>query len=46
MRKVCNHPYLFLNEYPIDENLVRVSGKFELLNRMLPKLKAAGHRCV
>lgn len=44
MRKVCNHPYLFLNEYPIDENLVRVSGKFELLNRMLPKLKAAGHR--
>ena len=45
MRKVCNHPDLFLNgAYDIDENIVRASGKFELLNRMLPKLKAAGHR--
>jgi hypothetical protein len=47
MRKVCNHPYLFLNgDFMIDENIVRASGKFELLNRMLPKLKAAGHRYV
>jgi SNF2 family DNA or RNA helicase len=44
LRKVCNHPYLFLRDYMVDENLVRVSGKFELLDRMLPKLKAAGHR--
>ena len=26
--------------------LIRASGKFELLNRLLPKLKAAGHRCL
>jgi len=44
MRKVCNHPYLFLNDWAIDEDLVRASGKFELLDRMLPKLAAAGHR--
>lgn len=44
LRKVCNHPFLFLKDYLIDEELVRSAGKFELLNRMLPKLKAAGHR--
>mmetsp|Transcript_14910 Transcript_14910/g.22432 ORF Transcript_14910/g.22432 Transcript_14910/m.22432 type:complete len:1326 (+) Transcript_14910:95-4072(+) len=44
LRKVCNHPYLFLNDWPTDDDLVRASGKFELLDRMLPKLKAAGHR--
>lgn len=41
---MCNHPYLFLNEWFIDDDIVRCSGKFELLDRMLPKLKAAGHR--
>ena len=44
LRKVCNHPYVFLHEWQIDEDLIRCSGKFELLDRMLPKLKAAGHR--
>eukprot|EP00736_Rhodelphis_marinus_P012156 Rmarinus@m.28402 len=44
LRKACNHPYLFLEDYDVDENLVRVSGKFELLDRILPKLKATGHR--
>jgi SNF2 family DNA or RNA helicase len=45
LRKVCNHPYLFSPEgYHINENLIKSSGKFELLDRMLPKLKAAGHR--
>ena len=44
LRKVCNHPYLFLQDWLIDEDLIRASGKFELLNRMLPKLRAAGHR--
>lgn len=44
MRKVCNHPYLFLRDYCVDEDLVRASGKFALLDRMLPKLKAGGHR--
>jgi len=44
LRKACNHPYLFLTEWNIDEDLIRVSGKFELLDRILPKLKAGGHR--
>merc|ERR1711871_1913021 len=44
LRKICNHPYLFLNEWYADDDLIRSSGKFELLDRMLPKLKAAGHR--
>ncbi|KAJ3183529.1 hypothetical protein HDU87_006854 [Geranomyces variabilis] len=50
-RKVCNHPYVFaeveesLNPHGItDDNLWRVAGKFELLDRVLPKYKAAGHR--
>jgi SNF2 family DNA or RNA helicase len=45
LRKVCNHPYLFTPEgYHIDQNIIRSSGKVELLDRMLPKLRAAGHR--
>jgi ATP-dependent helicase STH1/SNF2 len=44
LRKVCNHPYLFLKEYVLDDFIVRLSGKFLLLDRMLFKLKAAGHR--
>ena len=45
LRKVCNHPYLFLNDaWPLDQDMIRAAGKFELLDRMLPKLKAAGHR--
>ena len=44
LRKVCNHPYLFLSEWYMDDDLVRCSGKFELLDRMLPKLQKAGHR--
>lgn len=51
LRKVCNHPYLFFSAAQLDElaistpNLLwRSSGKFELLDRVLPKLKALGHR--
>jgi len=45
LRKVCNHPYLFSpHGYHIDENIIRCSGKVALLDQMLPKLKAAGHR--
>ena len=45
LRKVCNHPYLFSPEgYYVNEDIIRTSGKVELLDRMLPKLKAAGHR--
>ncbi|WFD05377.1 RSC chromatin remodeling complex ATPase component [Malassezia vespertilionis] len=51
LRKICNHPYAFeqveaiIN--PTKENgpdLYRVAGKFELLDRILPKLFATGHR--
>jgi ATP-dependent helicase STH1/SNF2 len=44
-RKICDHPYLFFDgEFNIDEDLTRVSGKFEVLDRILPKLIRAGHR--
>ncbi|KAL1923704.1 uncharacterized protein VTP21DRAFT_8684 [Calcarisporiella thermophila] len=51
LRKICNHPFVF--DYVEDavnparlsnELLYRVSGKFELLDRILPKLKITGHR--
>ncbi|CAH2072376.1 unnamed protein product [Thlaspi arvense] len=47
LRKCCNHPYLFDigGEYNMcTPEIVRASGKFELLDRLLPKLKRAGHR--
>lgn len=45
LRKVCNHPMLFSPEgYHINETLIGSSGKVALLDQMLPKLKAAGHR--
>ena len=51
LRKTCNHPYLFWQQsdefhdlnFPL-ENLYRSSGKFELLDRVLPKLRATGHK--
>lgn len=51
LRKICNHPYVFeevenlINPFHVDnDNLWRVAGKFELLDRILPKFKATGHR--
>ncbi|VAH02148.1 unnamed protein product [Triticum turgidum subsp. durum] len=46
LRKCCNHPYLFVEQYNMyqREEIVRASGKFELLDRLLPKLHRAGHR--
>jgi ATP-dependent helicase STH1/SNF2 len=51
LRKICNHPYVFSEveddvspDRLYDDNLFRVSGKFELLDRILPKLFRAGHR--
>ncbi|KDN52546.1 hypothetical protein K437DRAFT_232182 [Tilletiaria anomala UBC 951] len=51
LRKICNHPYVFeeveaaINpEKTNGPDLYRVAGKFELLDRILPKLKATGHR--
>ena len=50
LRKCCNHP--FLNDWPLDrtgeleagEPLAEHSGKMQLLDRLLPALKAKGHR--
>ncbi|KAF7724583.1 hypothetical protein EC973_000891 [Apophysomyces ossiformis] len=51
LRKICNHPFVFeeveraINPYKLsNELLYRTSGKFELLDRILPKLKATNHR--
>lgn len=45
LRKVCNHPYLFSNSgYQVNDEIIQSSGKLTLLDQMLPKLKAAGHR--
>jgi len=50
LRKACNHPYLF--EWPvdekgeeiIDEELIKVSGKLQLLDRVLDKFQKEGHK--
>ncbi len=51
LRKCCNHPYLL--EYPldpvtknfkVDEDIVRLSGKMRVLDRMLVELKKRGHK--
>ncbi|CAK7893406.1 nuclear protein Sth1p/NPS1 [[Candida] anglica] len=51
LRKICNHPFVFeeveavLNSTKLTNDLIwRVSGKFELLDRVLPKFKMSGHR--
>ncbi|KAK8660877.1 hypothetical protein V6N13_051785 [Hibiscus sabdariffa] len=46
LRKCCNHPYLFVPTHNMwqREEIVRASGKFELLDRLLPKLHRTGHR--
>ncbi|WCJ23714.1 Homeotic gene regulator [Euphorbia peplus] len=45
LRKCCNHPYLFMAKHTWqEEDIMRASGKFELLDRLLPKLQATGHR--
>jgi len=47
LRKICNHPYQFmdsLDQEDMRDNIYRVSGKFELLDRILPKMIATGHK--
>lgn len=51
LRKICNHPFVFeevedvLNSARLTNDLLwRTSGKFELLDRVLPKFKASGHK--
>jgi len=51
LRKLCNHPYVF---EPVEDqmnpgrgtndSIWRTAGKFELLDRVLPKFHATGHR--
>ncbi|KAI8593885.1 SNF2 family N-terminal domain-containing protein [Geranomyces variabilis] len=51
LRSVCNHPYILPGIEPSEasgeeahRNLIDASAKVTLLHKMLPKLKAAGHR--
>ncbi len=51
LRKICNHPFVFREVDEdftvgsnIDEQIVRTAGKFELLDRLLPKLFKTGHK--
>lgn len=51
LRKLCNHPFVFdevenqMNPLNTSNDLLwRTAGKFELLDRVLPKYKATGHR--
>jgi SWI/SNF-related matrix-associated actin-dependent regulator of chromatin subfamily A member 5 len=49
LRKVCNHPYLFDGAEPgppftDGPHLWEASGKFSLLDKLLPRLQAAGSR--
>ncbi|XXQ37791.1 SNF2-related domain containing protein [Plasmodiophora brassicae] len=55
LRKCCNHPYLIrgVEEDQVEDSmdddakmdrLVAASGKFVLLDKLLPKLKSEGHR--
>ncbi len=51
MRKLCNHPFVFeeveeqMNPGKGTNDLIwRTAGKFELLDRILPKFQVTGHR--
>eukprot|EP01088_Endostelium_zonatum_P011221 TRINITY_DN2514_c0_g1_i1.p1 TRINITY_DN2514_c0_g1~~TRINITY_DN2514_c0_g1_i1.p1 ORF type:complete len:1470 (+),score=521.14 TRINITY_DN2514_c0_g1_i1:62-4471(+) len=44
LRKICNHPFLFQKQWFLNEDLIRASGKFSLIDRILPKLQETGHR--
>jgi ATP-dependent helicase STH1/SNF2 len=51
LRKACNHPFVFEEvetvvnpEKSTTDMIWRSAGKFELLDRILPKLKRTGHR--
>lgn len=50
LRKICNHPFLTIGKHAawsqdyVPEDLIRMSGKMELLHRMLAKLHRTDHR--
>ncbi|CAG0914670.1 unnamed protein product [Notodromas monacha] len=51
LRKCANHPYLFDGAepgppYTTDQHLIDNSGKMVLLDKLLPKLKEQGSRCL
>lgn len=56
LRKICNHPFMFQSiedayishtGNPVSgADLYRAAGKFELLDRILPKLKQTGHKAL
>ena len=50
-RKCCSHPYLFdgVEEgppYVTDSHIVNASGKMIVLDKLLDRLRADGHRCL
>ncbi|CAD8050789.1 unnamed protein product [Paramecium primaurelia] len=47
LRKICNHPYLFMQNLDLNkitDEIWRSSGKFELLDRIIPKLLYFKHK--
>jgi ATP-dependent helicase STH1/SNF2 len=51
LRKICNHPFVFEDIEDLinptretNKKIWRAAGKFELLERVLPKFKVTGHR--
>ena len=51
LRKLCNHPFVFEEVETqmspgssVNDLIWRTAGKFELLDRVLPKFQATGHR--
>lgn len=51
LKMCCNHPYLFPGQEPVSDSvrkafemLVGASGKLQLLEKLLPRLKQGGHR--
>lgn len=53
LKKIANHPYLVhmplipgTEQILVDENIVKASGKFQVLDAMLTKLKLFGHKVI
>jgi len=53
LKKIANHPYLVhmplipgTEKILVDENIVKASGKFQVLDAMLTKLKLLGHKVI
>jgi len=51
LRKVCSHPFLFdwpvdprTQQFVVNDDLVKASGKMMILDRLLTELLARGHK--